>query len=348
MKHIELLAALGILILPACTHTRSISGLEPVDTPFQVITTDSLIGKPISAHAINDTSVIINDSFGNQLIKQFSLTSGNLTQATAHPGIGPGEVIPPIRCTVANDTLYILSLSTKDLFTSPLDSLNLSKRSQLPTEATGIFYLPYADRFIVPVMHFQSADVADDAYAYVYDRNFNKTQELTGFPALWGTEQNLDNRILSKFHQIQGISELTGNTIAVLETHVLRLYDFKNGMIEHNSDILLFPYEYNYSAPSPGSEVANTKLQDGFKLGAKDIAACNGNFLITVNNTIKGDDTQEYGITIVAIDRKGNPLAEYRPDTPIQPYPITTMPDNSVVVFTDGENILPATTRLPI
>lgn len=347
MSHRHFIIPIAIALTAAsCTH-QTTTPVEPTDISFTSIETDSLIGRPISVHCINDTTIVINDNFGNQLIKEFNLATGAMTQGTAQPGMGPGEVIHPIRCAIADDTIYVLSLASKDLYTTPVSSLKLSKQRQLPPETTGIYHLPDANRFVAPVMHFQSTEATDNVYAYVYDRDFNKVQKLSGFPALWSTEKELDNRILSKFHQIQGVVS-SGNTMAILETHVLRLYNIDDVAIEHTRDIQLFPYEYKYSTPSPGSEVANTKLQDGFKIGAKDISLHNGRFLITVNNSIKGDDANDYSTSILEVDKDGNITAEYRPDIPVQPYTMTTTPDGTVVVFTDGENIYPATAHMPV
>lgn len=294
------------------------------------MTPDSIIGGALSVHYKDDSSIIINDGFAEPMIKCYDIKNGKQLLSGVKRGIGPGEVMPPVRVTSSDDSLYILSISTKTLYSTGKDSISLIKRGSLPIEAVNLFYLPTAGLFVVPVLHFEGIDMDPGSVAYIYDSDFNKIQTIKGFATLWEEEKDLNDRILSKYHQISDVVEV-GNKMVVLESHVLRIYDIDGGEINHNCDIELAPYAFDFSI-TEGSLTANTSLKPGYKVGAASMTAIGDKILISFNEAIKGQDDKDK-IMLNLFDCTGQLIKKYEPAVNISPYPLYSK-GNEIIMFT--------------
>lgn len=313
---------------------------------FTEIRTDYLIGFPISLHPVGYDSIIVNDSKGNEHIALFNLTDGSRLYATDANGMGPDEVTLPIRLAVSGDSIYVLSLATKTVHSGDIKNPLLTVRTQMPKEVMGLYYLPRHKIFISPVMSLD--DTTDEnTYAYIFDSNFNKIQDLKGFAQLWDKEKSYPFNAVSKFHQIQGICETDDNRIAILESHILRLFTFEANKLIPVSDCLLFPYEYTFSAKRGNSVVPTTRLADGIIKGGKDIASKGNTILISVDTNIKGDEPSDNHVKLLQLDSNGKLIAEYITHLLLNPYPLTVTKNGKIVMFSDGEDLSLAFSSYP-
>lgn len=316
---------------------------------FTEIRLDSIIGQPISAHFLNTDSLLINDAKGNYLLNAFNIESGKLVFSSGAIGNGPNELLPPIRVTNSKDSVYILSLSSKKVYNMPISHSTLNEITQLPIEVMGLYFLQNYEIFIAPVMSFSNQDDSKSVYAYVYDKNFSKIQDIEDYATPWSGEVNYDKSAISRFHQIQGVSVTEDGTIGILEQYLLRLYTYKDGKVRSKSDIQLFPYEYDFTPSGKGSMLPKTDLRKGFISGARDMVSFANTFLISVDKSVKGGqaETQSVNTQLVLLNSKGERVAEYVPTVDLKPYPITVSDNGLLVMFSEKDELAPFLSQYP-
>lgn len=334
-----------ILCLCGCQSQKN-EEIESASISFNPTTVDSIIGKPISVHFVGEDSLLVNDIMSNPLVKIFNLKSGAEVLSAAPIGNGPGEVFPPVRIAASKDSVYIFSLTSKKLYGMPISGGEMTEITQLPLEVMGLYYLPKSGIFIAPVMALVNQEDRGTAYAYVYDKDLKKIQEIETPATLWAGEKNYPPSAISKFHQIQAICETSDGRIGILESHLIRLFDFNGNRLERIADELLFPYEYDYDSASNGSLVATTKPRSGVVKGAKDMASVGDKFLLSVDMTVNGEPVQEESVVkLLTLDKDGNPIKEYIPNVVLNPYPLAVSDRGTVVMFS-AEGV-PVVAKLP-
>lgn len=338
--------AANCIIVSSCSKSSGHS-IESKPMSFQIIKTDTILGGPVNAYFTDSQSILVNDAKTNPLINVFNIQTGRNEFQTATIGNGPNELFPPIRTTMVDSTLYILNLADKKVYISNLMDRTLNEVAILSKDVMGIYYISSHQKFIAPVMPVLTDSDEVYPYAYVYDKDFNKVQELESFATLWDKEKNFDRSVLSKFHQIQGIASVDDGGIAILEAHVLRLYHYTKGAYIHKQDILLSPYEYDVYPASKQMMLPHTKLKDGYMKGAKDIVAYGNNILLSVDTDIKGVDSSLQNVELWLMDCDGKHLNTYIPDIPVCSYPLAVSKEGTVLMMTDDENMSLAVTRFP-
>lgn len=341
-----ILAYLFLICLSGCANSNTVVQKEAQTIEFSEIRPDSLVGFPVSVHSIGDDSIIINDNKNNEHISLFSLTNGHRLYSTGLTGAGPGEVIPPIRVTVSDDSIYVLSLPAKVLLSGSINENLLNFRVRMPKEVMGLYYLPRHKIFITPVMSLDNT-IDKNTYAYVYDYNFNKIQELKGFAQLWEKEKTFPADVLNKFHQIQGICETDDGKIAVLESHVLRIYTYDGEKLALYSDKQLFPYEYSFTARTNNNLLPTTRLTEGIIKGCRDIASRNNTILISVDTDVKGGVSSGNHVKLLHMDSDGSLIGEYIANVQLNPYPLTVTKSGRIVMFSEGEDLSIALSSYP-
>lgn len=310
--------------------------IERIPLSFTSVDLKSMIGMPISACFIGNDSIVINDQKNNYMVRLYDIRTGDNLQNTCAVGSGPNEFMPPIRLTKVSNSIYVLDLITKKVYSALLDDENLTEIVQLPLEVMGLYYLPKHEIFIAPIMQFGEMSNIGNTFAYVYSKDFVKIQNLNGFALLWDKEFDLNDRILNKFHQVEGICEVGNNTIAILESHIIRLFTTHNGKISFTKDVLLFPYEYDSKLES-GDLLPSVKLRDGFVRGSGDLVSDGKSILISVNTGTTGAKSIEKQVKLIQLDEDGNLLKEYIPTTLVKPYPMALSDKGKIVMISDRE-----------
>lgn len=335
----SLIICMFALILISCRNETE-NSVSTLSIDFSSVELDSIVGLPISAHFWGNDSLMVNDQKGKYMLRMFNIAAGKDILDLCAIGTGPNELFPPIRTTKVNDSIYILNLSSKIVYTCSPDQPDLKEIFKAPDEVMGLYYLPRHKVFIAPAIQLGEASKSSDVYAYVYNEDFSQRQKLTGFAKLWDGEKSMESSYLNKFHQIQGVCEVGNNMIAIMETHLIRLYSTEKNQIELKKEILLYPYEYETSPASQGSLLPTAKLKNGFVKGARDIVAYDDKMLISVDFNVKGEPSEENNVKLILLDKEGELKAIYETGKTLSPYPLAISVDGKIAMFSEDNGLL--------
>lgn len=318
MKHICLLF---IILLYGCTQPTN-KEVVIKDIHFEVTETSSFIGLPIQM-VLHDSTLFINDFYGDSLIHCLSAKDGKRITQLGTKGTGPNDVLPPLYLFTRKDSLFLFSRPLWKLYGLDLTTGKVHQKFTVPSEVSLLFPLEEDLYF--------SSGMFNDKRFWIFNDTGNKIAALGDYPTHWKKEENIPLEARRMFHQVRGYGYARSKGVAVTSSHVLELYG-RNGKGEYtlNKEILLADYEYNFTNQGISSQA---DLKPSFMEGAKDLAVTDDYVYVLFDVNTK-DSNQHLNKEIWKYDWNGNLLCKYHPDVDLS---FLTLSDHREIIALTSE-----------
>ena len=312
-----------LLVLSSLWGCSSYQKETPKETlDFSVLPiSSSLLGLPIQIVAC-DSVLLVNDFYGDTLVHCLSLKTGSEITKFGVRGSGPNEVMRPLHLLKTPDSLFVFSRPQWLLYTvSGTPRVHLEKKMKLPTDVSLLF--PLGDS------SYLASGMFPDKRFYIFDGAGKEKSRFGDYPNFWSRENDLPIEVKRMFHQVRGYGFSIKNGFAFADSHVLSLYRHTSSGYVLSKEVLLAPYEYDYTANGIGSM---TNLKPSFARGVMDLAISDEFIYVLFDSNIK-DTSSKSKKEIWRYDWDGNLLNKYVPNVDISL--ITVQPDGTLIGLTD-------------
>lgn len=341
MKRIGLIFIIGVtLLLSGCKRDSSTSD-KTIAIDFTEVCTLPGIGSPIEINCIDDTVYII-DFNDQKVINRIKLSTGENLGREVSIGNGPGEIIPPIRLMITDDSIFVHSMSMQSLLSTARGKLDsLKTKSKLPPASSRIFALDH-NEFVISLIPFGPFTETGDARFMLLDNSLNEIYTFGNIPSLTATDQSASATARSMFHQVTGLHPLSPDEFVAVGRYEISLYRKNNqGKYELDKEIAIEPYDYEITERGEGQTPA-TKLREGYSAGIVSSFVYNGNIYLGFFNG-KDDDS----LYIKVFDPNGKQIATINPTTPVNgPFAISEY--GEIIGLLEEENMTKLVKSSPI
>lgn len=290
---------------------------------FECLPSSPFLGLPIQIVAL-DSVLLVNDFYGDTLVHCLSLETGSEIAKWGIKGVGPNEVMPPLHLLKGQDSLFVFSRPVWKLYAVEGREGHLRETAQLLADVSLLF--PLSDS-----TYLASGMFGDKRFSVMNGAGKEKMR-FGDYPDLWSRERDLPMEIKRMFHQVLGYGFSEKHGFAVVDSHVLSLYGEESGGYRLKKEVLLAPYEYDFSGEGISTR---TRLKDSFAKGAVDLAASDSCLYILFDNHSLASG-KEMRKEIRCYDWEGNLLCKYIPNVNLS-Y-LTLSMDGKLVGLTEGEN----------
>ncbi|WP_234367870.1 BF3164 family lipoprotein [Parabacteroides pacaensis] len=246
-----------------------------------------------------DSFLLINDFYGDSLIKIFNLNTQLIEKKLISKGEGPNELLSPLDIHIADDNLYILSrpifLLNHIPFTaiSKNESIHLEKDYQMP---------PKSDCFLpLTKTQFVFSGIWQKRYAFLTKESQNI--DLFGeYPDFWEEEKDIPIEAKAMFHQSLFTKNPSQSLFASCSGYILEIYKY-NSQDPVLPTLLLKKQlgKYSYSYTTNG--LISAKLKKGSDPCVTEIASSK-NYIYLVIQSNENKKNRD----IMIIDWNGKPI----------------------------------------
>lgn len=318
-------------LLCGCKRSDSVSP-ETIAVEFTEICPLPGVGSPIEVNCCDDTVYVI-DFNEQKVVNRIKLSTGENLGRVVGIGNGPGEIIPPIRLMLTDDSVYVHSMSMQSLMSTARGKLDsLRTKAKLSPASSRIFAID-DNQFIVSLVPFGPFTQTGDARFMMLDSSLNEQYTFGQIPSLTATDQTADPTARSMFHQVTALHRLSDNEFVAVGRYEIAVYGKNDqGRYELINEIAVEPYDYEIINSGEGM-TPSVKLRKGYSAGIVSSFVLDGNIYLGFFNG-KNDDS----LFIKIFDREGNNIATINPTSAVCG-PLTVSDDGEIIGLYEDENI---------
>lgn len=278
-----------------------------------------------------DSFLLINDFYGNSLLKMFNLNTNLIEKKFVSKGEGPNELLSPLEIHIADSNLYILSRPIFKLNHIPLSSIlrnetiHLEKDFQMP---------PKSDCFLpLTKVQFIFSGIWEKRYA-ILTLGQDSIKLLGEYPDYWEEEKNIPVEAKAMFHQSLFTKNPYQNLFASCSGYVLEIYKYDPQNLTLPDLLLrkkLGKYSYSYTA---GDQIA-AKLKTGSDPYVTEIASSKNNLYIVIQSKENKKNRD-----IMVVDWNGQPIKLLKSNKRITCLAVDEMDKKGYCIIEDPEDKL--------
>ncbi|RHR91209.1 BF3164 family lipoprotein [Parabacteroides sp. AF14-59] len=278
-----------------------------------------------------DSTILINDFYGDSLVKVFNLNTKMIEKKLISKGEGPNELLSPLDIQIADNNLYLLSRPLFMLNHIPLkaitsdDNIKLYKDYQMP---------PKSDCFIpLNKSQFVFSGLWDKRYALL---NLEQDSiEIFGeYPNYWEGEKDIPTEAKAMFHQCMFTKNETKNLFASCSWFILEIYKYEPNKLKIPTLIFqkqLGKYSYDYTT----TDHISTKMRKGSDPCVTEITS-SSKYIYMIIQSKENKKNRD----IMVIDWNGNPIKLLKSDKRITCLTVDEKSKKAYCIIEDPEDKL--------
>lgn len=330
---IKFLIFLIMISLNSCKQQKE-DNFEFERIDFKSLMRISDIGLPLEFIAAGDT-LFISDFYGDSLVHVYDLNQKVKINQIINKGNGPGEVMPPIKLSLINDSIFVYSRPIFGLFEG-VRSLNpeLKLKTLVPTRTMNIFSLGN-NLFIASQSAFNCNDNFSSDRFLALDSLGNISYSFGEYPKFLPMETNMNEEVLSNFHQTNSIFFNKDGDLIATGPYDISFYS-KDGEKKFKLKKMLKVADYDYEY-NEGTQLmsARTKIKDGSS--GNIIGSVPFKEYIVLGKLVQEYPVEENIIEFLIYDNQGEFIKKLKPDHKVEaPFCITDA--GEIIAIYNNEN----------
>ncbi len=289
------------------------------------------IGSPIEVTCDKDTVYII-DFNDNKVIERVKFSTGDVLGREVGIGTGPGEIIPPIRMMLTDDSIFVHSMSMQKMMSAPRGALtSLKDKGTLPPESSRVFALNN-NEFVMTLVPFGPFTDTGDARFAMTDNSLNRQYTFGSFPRHTPTDQKAEPAALAMFHQVTDIHRLSQDKFVAVGQYEISYYGKgADGKYELINEVVVEPYDYEI-IDAGENRSPKVKRLDGYKTGIVSSIVIGGNVYLAF---FRGTDDESVNFRVY--DSEGRHIANIEPNQAVNA-PIAVSDDGEIIGLQENES----------